>query len=219
MVGLKFNRLLVVEELEKRYEGNGEKLFRCLCDCGNYTVQRGSFLRHYQNKASGYSRGVKSCGCFFLEMQADLHTTHGMSRADSTSHIEYCTWRNMMLRCYNEKLPHFKYYGGMGIRVVKRWHDPLKWLSDVGPRPDGYDFTLLDKSKHYKPGNAKWTPSNLTCRNTRATKLSFEVAEEIRQLYESGEYMQKDLADMYNTSSTSISEIVSNKKWKPDASD
>ena len=54
MVGKKFNHLLVTEEVEKNKRG--QRMFKCLCDCGNYRVVEGYALRKGQ---------VKSCGCLY----------------------------------------------------------------------------------------------------------------------------------------------------------
>lgn len=52
MVGLKFNRLTVLELLEERW-GNWTPVYRCLCDCGNETKTCGAFLRKGHTKSCG----------------------------------------------------------------------------------------------------------------------------------------------------------------------
>lgn len=54
-VGQKFGRLTVLEQLE---EINGFIYFKCLCDCGNEKIVKGSYLK-YGN--------TKSCGCLHKE--------------------------------------------------------------------------------------------------------------------------------------------------------
>ena len=51
MIGKKFNHLLVVAEAESK---NGRKMWKCKCDCGNFCVVSGQYLRNGR---------VKSCGC------------------------------------------------------------------------------------------------------------------------------------------------------------
>ena len=51
MIGKKFNHLLVVAEAESK---NGRKMWKCKCDCGNFCVVSGQYLRNGR---------AKSCGC------------------------------------------------------------------------------------------------------------------------------------------------------------
>jgi hypothetical protein len=62
--GKKFGRLCVIE-FHKRIEKH--VIWKCLCECGNYTMVRANNL---------LSGGTKSCGCLFLEKV----TKHGLSR-------------------------------------------------------------------------------------------------------------------------------------------
>lgn len=56
LTGLRFGRLLVLEDTGERY--NREILWKCICDCGNIHIARGSHLR----------RGdIQSCGCLQKE--------------------------------------------------------------------------------------------------------------------------------------------------------
>lgn len=56
MTGLRFGRLLVLEDSGERY--NREIMWKCICDCGNIHIVRGGHLR----------RGnIQSCGCLQKE--------------------------------------------------------------------------------------------------------------------------------------------------------
>lgn len=55
LVGQKFCRLLVIEQLEDK---NGWTQFRCLCDCGNEKITSGNNLKY---------GSTKSCGCLHKE--------------------------------------------------------------------------------------------------------------------------------------------------------
>lgn len=73
IIGQKFNRLLVVEQVEDEIDAKSEKhksRYKCLCDCGNYTIQRGTDVK---------SGRVKSCGCLHREVSAKTisESTHG----------------------------------------------------------------------------------------------------------------------------------------------
>lgn len=58
LIGKKFNKLLVMELLPTRQNRN--KVYRCLCDCGNYVEIAG------RNLKNGHT---KSCGCLAKEIK------------------------------------------------------------------------------------------------------------------------------------------------------
>ena len=59
-------------------------------------------------------------------------TVHGESRTGSS---EYWTWLQMRQRCARKTHIRFKYYGGRGIRVCKRWDSFAAFLADMGAGP------------------------------------------------------------------------------------
>lgn len=59
VIGQKFNRLVVVRELEER-NPIGHIMIECLCDCGKTTTVR---------KASVTRGATASCGCYRIELQ------------------------------------------------------------------------------------------------------------------------------------------------------
>ena len=61
LAGRKYNKLLVLELLNLR--NNGQRLWRCLCDCGNY---HNATTNHLLNNA------VKSCGCIPTNIPVDF---------------------------------------------------------------------------------------------------------------------------------------------------
>ena len=112
----------------------GHSLWLCRCDCGTVRiVMRGDLVR-----------GVtKSCGCLKREMcsaRARVRMlTHGMS-----STPEYRVWCGMKKRCTNRHANRWKYYGGRGIRVCRRWQRFENFFADMGKRPAG---RTLDRIK------------------------------------------------------------------------
>lgn len=61
-------------------------------------------------------------------------------------------------QCYHTHVTNYPYYGGVGIKVCKRW---LKggvnvFIEDVGIMSDRYKLCRIDKTKDYKPSNMEW---------------------------------------------------------------
>jgi hypothetical protein len=54
---MKFNNLLVMEECG-RDKNNGSILWKCQCDCGNYTILRTSILTGYKQKTCGNCKEI-----------------------------------------------------------------------------------------------------------------------------------------------------------------
>jgi len=85
----------------------------------------------------------------------------------------------MLQRCENPRDRRFKSYGGRGIRVCRRWHDFVKWLADVGPRPPGvglggralYSLDRQDNDGNYEPGNVVWSTARQQGRRTTRSRL------------------------------------------------
>jgi hypothetical protein len=87
----------------------------------------------------------------------------------------YNSWRNMLRRCYRKLNSNYKYYGGNGITVCKRWHVFVNFYADMGERPDGQWLDRKDLSKGYEPSNCQW--DNNKAFNRRNTNW-FEVKGE-----------------------------------------
>src|SRR4030066_228547 len=62
---------------------------------------------------------------------------------------------------------------------------------------------------------AVWcTENNRNKRNKRNNKYTLEIIKEIRALWNTGNYTQKELAEKYNTTNKYIYKIINNKIWK-----
>lgn len=151
--------LLAVQRFESRYQGGGDALWACVCACGNRTKVRGSHLK------SGASR---SCGCQIKKALKRVNTTHGKYGTP-----EYRVWAGMRTRCYNTKEYSYRYYGGRGIRICKRWMGPkgfTNFLADMGPRPSAkYSIDRIKVNGHYSPKNCQWATNTQQSYNKRTT--------------------------------------------------
>lgn len=68
----------------------------------------------------------------------------------------HITWRDMRRRCYDPKCKQYKFYGGRGIGVDKRWDDFSKFLDDMGIRPDGMTLGRINNDLSYQKDNCRW---------------------------------------------------------------
>lgn len=81
---------------------------------------------------------------------------------------EYSTWKSMRARCNYKKDKCYKYYGGRGIRVCKRWDSFLNFYNDMGPRPSKeYSLDRVNSNGNYTPKNCRWATIMQQARNRR----------------------------------------------------
>lgn len=153
LAGQRFGRLEVL-----RYADTLNKRARwfCLCDCGTKIIVLGKSLRQ---------GNTKSCGCLNREKISDRAVTRNYKHGHAIRGLnsrEYASWCAMINRCENPNHDAYPRYGGMGIRVCKRWRVSFaNFLADMGPRPTGKSLDRYpNKFGDYKPGNCRWaTPS------------------------------------------------------------
>lgn len=181
---MKYEQLTYLEDAGKNK--HGQPLWRLACDCGTECVKIASAVR---------TGKTKSCGC---RRHAGLgNRKHGKRRSK-----EYTAWCNMHLRCYNEKNPHYKNYGGRGIFVADRWHDFPAFYEDVGDAP-GLNYTLdrIDNNLGYGPGNIRWARREVQSRNKR-DNIWVQIGDETKCLY--------DWCDVYGIAAASVYRRMNN---------
>lgn len=96
------------------------------------------------------------------------HTSH------SWQSPTYCTYQNMISRCYRPSNPRYPAYGAVGIGVCDRWRESFEnFLADMGTRPEGTTIDRIDGALGYSPENCRWATSTEQQANI-ATNVNIE---------------------------------------------
>lgn len=163
LTGNKYNRLLVDNYVGKNKHGH--PLWDCSCDCGNSLITSSGQLK--QGK-------TKSCGCLNIEMLAErnlkktIEVTGGEKPA--TSYLAYQSYMSAIDRCNNQNTPHYKYYGGSGIKVNISFKELLE---EIGEKPNNkMSLDRIDVNGNYEKGNIRWADDTTQARNKRITKTA-----------------------------------------------
>lgn len=163
LTGKKFNKLLVVEYYG--VTGRRRHKWKCLCECGNYSIVDATHLKE------GHT---KSCGCELQKIKDNIgkiNYKNGLSQT-RIGRI-YC---NMINRCKNKKIPIYKYYGKIGIKVCDEWLPKNNGFVNFcnWAFANGYseDLTLdrIDVNGNYEPSNCRWVDIYVQANNKRDTK-------------------------------------------------
>lgn len=94
----------------------------------------------------------------------------------------YNSWQGMKSRCLNRNHPKYHRYGGRGINIYKEWLDFknfLSWALDNGWQ-EGFSIDRINNDGDYCPENCQWLSCADNSRKKRTTKITNEVANEIR---------------------------------------
>lgn len=145
MVGRRFDKLLVVKQVDNGKSPQSKYL--CDCDCGGTVVKTGDYLRRKDHQ---------NCGC------ENLSITHGMS-----SDPLFLTFKSMHNRCQT----HPKY---VNIFVCEEWaldeEGFLTWKTHMGPKPEGYSIEREDNNCPYAPWNCSWESCKTQARNRSSSR-------------------------------------------------
>lgn len=163
ITGKVYGRLTVIERVEN--DKHGQARWKCLCECGNYTVAVTTEL----------NRGnVRSCGCLSREISKKVNFKHGFKNTRL-----YKVWDSMKKRCYNSNSPSYKYYGGRGITICDEWKNDFKSFHDWA-FANGYDenaeymkctIDRIDVNGNYEPSNCRWVTCKEQARNRTNNRL------------------------------------------------
>ena len=150
-IGDIFGRLTVYGDKSLIRNGLRCRYILCKCICGNKSKVTPSSLM---------SGTTKSCGCIQKESVSFNMKTHGKSKTPF-----YSKWMSMKKRCNNKNNISYKWYGGRGIKISKRWesfesfyddmHEGyLKHLDEFGRKETTLD--RIDGNGNYCKDNCRW---------------------------------------------------------------
>src|SRR3990167_9233467 len=134
-------------------------------------------------------RKQKSCGC------------HKNIKHGGFGTRLYKIWEGMKSRCLNSNRKAYKNYGGRGITICNEWLEfiPFRdWALSNGYK-ENLQINRINNDGNYEPSNCDFVPIKENLRNRRNT-ITLEIANEIRNLYKTGNYTQKELANKFNIS-------------------
>lgn len=146
-------RLRYQEELPKK---NNRRMARFMCDCGKVIDRDLHWVRHLN---------ITSCGCYKSELVRSKNTRHSNANRSGPTGA-YRSWAAMLRRVSVD--PKYK-----DRTICSRWLGEdgfMNFLSDMGPRPDGYSIERLNNNLGYNPGNCIWGD-----RETQANNRSINV--------------------------------------------
>lgn len=195
--GIYDSRWTIVEAAPDLIRANGKhiKMWRCVCECGNYGIIDGVNLR------SGAS---KSCGCLSRERARKTLYKHGHA-----GERIYYEWTRMKARCYNKHTYNYCDYGGRGIAMCDEWRDSfesfLEWANSSGYK-DNLSLDRIDVNGNYEPSNCRWaTPKEQS--NNRRNNIFIEIDGEKKTL--------KQWCEFYGVDYKLVHARIKYRGWNP----
>jgi hypothetical protein len=105
------------------------------------------------------------------------------------SHPLYGTWKQMLRRCENPESDSYHRYGGRGIKVCERWHDPWLFAADIatlGRKPEGATLDRRDNDGDYELSNACWSARLVQQRNRQVSIAASRRRVQVRAFLAQG---------------------------------
>ena len=180
----------------------GGSVYECVCKCGTKRIIFRSNL---------ISGKTKSCGCAKSEIISRTKIKHGFAANSSRKAKRiYTIWGSMMNRCFNPSNHAYHNYGGRGITVCDRWKDFENFLLDMGQPKDDQSIDRINNDGNYEPGNCRWSDNFEQMRNTSRTKLTDEIASQIK----SGKISMREVCEITGCSPSTYYAVKKGINWK-----
>lgn len=202
LIGKKFGRWTVIRRVENSKKGR--TCWFCECECGTTSKVLGTTL---------VSEDSKSCGCLGKEKITNRNFKHGHATRKFTTRT-YQIWCAMYERCTTPAQNNYKWYGGRGISVCKRWDIFENFLSDMGEAPEGLTIDRKNNDGNYELDNCRWATYVEQARNRSDNKLTQSKVKTIKKLLKNSRYLQREIGEIFNVTQTMISAIKIGKTWK-----
>ncbi len=124
--------------------------------------------------------------------------------------LTYNSWKQAKRRCCDPKCKDYPRYGGRGILFLIPSWQALE--AAIGPRVEGYTLDRIDSKGNYEIGNVKWSNATEQSRNREIVKCSVEIAEQVREKFKRGYYVD-DIAKMFGLNEHTVHAIIQKKQW------
>jgi hypothetical protein len=164
LLGRRFGKLVVTEKCGTI---NGNRVWRCNCDCGNIKEMKSRSLVH---------DNIRSCGCLL--------------KWKSKGYVKkkyYHTWMGIIYRCYKTTDAGYKRYGAKGIKMCDEWKNDYwifhNWMEANGWKPGLQVDRFPDKNGNYCPENCRLATQRMQ-NNNRNDNVAIEYRGEIKNVSE-----------------------------------
>lgn len=153
----------------------------------SYEIEKDGIVKKFNSEKDACDfLGVKHCtvsSCFsknlkckgWIIRRGEITTHH------STNTRLFKIWGGMKERCYREKHPHYKNYGGRGIIICDEWLDFnnfKKWSTSNGYNDD-FTIDRIDVNGNYEPSNCRWVSMKEQLNNTTRSHYVYVNGEKL----------------------------------------